>query len=656
MPRLWILTGCLLLLLLGVTAVWAQDQPPQAANGTAVPQTPLPQSIFLHPIDPTSIDTAIVPLGGNAGADQCAAATSFTFLNTPIGGVTPNVQLFTSESSDPVLGCMWGNPSRPNGYRTVWYKFTAVTNAHVTVNSATSNYDTVIGVFTPSDEANPCTTLQPVACNDDYTGFTAQTSFAVRQDQTYYVVVADWSAASSGQQTLNIFIQPQPIDALWELVDNHAGGQVTHHDTAVVGADIYVIGGQTNAIGTPQRSNAVWRYHVLNSSWQQMAQMPGAGMTDLTAVHVNGHIYVPGGDDGTPGSFNPTHYVYNVANNFWSMAPSPPVAVGWAQSVPAADQSGYYLIGGATTAPVSLGSTNGSAATYFFDIGSNSWNPKPNMTTARFGHMAARFGPFICVVGGLNGATLLGSGECFQEFGFWQPIASLNIPRFGAGSAIGPDGRWYIFGGTTYRNGAYTPVSSTEVYDPAHPAQGWSILDLPYDLVDPNTVFAREYPEGEFIGNHLYVVGGNHYVPSLSDYQVVPLVQRLYVPTYNAYLPLMRKGGLVDFDDNMSAARPLPFNFWYHGNFAQPNDFYDFYYFDLTEFSGISAQLHGIPSGSDYDLYLFDGNKLLWGSSDNPGNSAESIQASLSPGRYYILVQRVYGMSDQSGYDFAVLR
>src|SRR5690606_11936852 len=109
---------------------------------------------------------------------------------------------------------------------------------------------------------------------------------------------------------------------------------------------------------------------------------------------------------------------------------------------------------------------------------------------------------------------------------------------------------------------------------------------------------AREYPEGEFIGNHLYVVGGNHYVPSLSDYQVVPLVQRLYVPTYNAYLPLMRKGGLVDFDDNMSAARPLPFNFWYHGNFAQPNDFYDFYYFDLTEFSGISAQLHGIPSGS----------------------------------------------------------
>lgn len=677
MPRIIILL--LFMLVLGSGAVLAQQPEPVETpipEGTAVPDAtfadaptadaptamptaqPLPQSIFLQPIDPQTIDTPLIPVGGNPGGDTCDLAANVVFLNTAIGGVTPNVELKTVSDTDPTLSCMWGNPGRPNGYRTVWYKFTAVTNIIVTINTETSNYDTVVGVFTPSDTANACTTLAPVACSDDFTGFSSVTTFTAVQGQTYYVVIADWSAASSGVQNLNIFMQPQPADPNWELMGNSPNGQVTHHDTAVdPNGYIYVIGGQTNVLGSPSLSNKLYRYNPVSANWTEMPQIPGLGLTDLTSATLNGQIFVPGGDDGSPGVFNATHYVYHITGNFWSFAATPPMAVGWSQAVAAADGSGYYLLGGVASKPVFDDNADVRSNVYFYDLAANTWLPRPSMTTPRFGHTAVRLGDQICVVGGVNDANqLMGGGECLRPFSAWQTIASLNIPRYGAESAVGPDGRWYIFGGTTVINNVHTPVSATEVYDPAHPSTGWSILNVPYDLVDPNTVFARAFPGGEFWGNHLYAIGGNHSVPSLDEYQVVPLVQRLYIPSYKLYFPYVAKSGVQDFDDNMGAAKGLPPNVWAGGNFSDSRDFYDFYYFDLPAVSGVTVRVQNIPSGSDYDLYLFSSNKLLWSSSTNPGNLAESVALTLAPGRYYALVQRVYGSSQGSWYEMIVMR
>ena len=137
---------------------------------------------------------------------------------------------------------------------------------------------------------------------------------------------------------------------------------------------------------------------------------------------------------------------------------------------------------------------------------------------------------------------------------------------------------------------------------------------------------------------------------------MVPLVQRLYVPSERVFLPLIRRSGTSDFDNNMGAAKGLPFNFWVGGNFNSTYDFYDFYFFDVPAFSGVSVQLRNIPAGSNYDLYVFGSAKLLWGSSVNAGNLEETVNLSLSPGRYYVLVRRLYGPSEGSGYQLAVLR
>jgi hypothetical protein len=53
---------------------------------------------------------------------------------------------------------------------------------------------------------------------------------------------------------------------------------------------------------------------------------------------------------------------------------------------------------------------------------------------------------------------------------------------------------------------------------------------------------------------------------------------------------------------------------------------------------------------------IFNNNKLLWGSSNNPGNVSEEIPLTLTPGRYYILVQRLYGVPEDSIYQVVLVR
>lgn len=644
--------------------VLAQDPAPDEIPTPASPpdSAALPQSLFLHPIAPVKATTDLATVLGNDG-DFCESPISLDFTNQPVGRVVQNVESYTTSANDPVLSCMWGSPPRPEGYRTVWFKFTAPNNGLVTINTDTSNYDTVLGIFAGPNDSSACGFLTPVACNDDYTGFTSKETFAIFQGQTYYIVVADWNAASAGQQTLNIFIEPQPIESLWSLVGNESGAQRTHHATVVDGGYIYALGGQTNVLGAPNRSNKLFRYQTWTGSWQELASIAplpaGGGLSDLTAVFLNGKIYVPGGDVGAPDGFHGTHFVYDAQFNFWSTAAAVPgTPVGWAQAVAAADQSGYYLTGGISSKPVFSTTATVHNTVWFFNAGSGSWSARPAMNTARYGHTAVRLGDRICVVGGINATNLLGGGECLTPFApGWEEIGSLNIPRYGAGSAVGPDGRWYVFGGTTIDSqGNHVPVATTEVYDPQSPGSGWSFMGVRFDLVDPDTVLARAYPRGEFAGEYLYAIGGNHANPSLNNYEVVPLVQRLKISPVTIYLPLVRSSGVEDFDDNMAAAKGLPLNYWAAGSFNQSTDFYDFYFVDLPTAGGVSVRLNNIPGDSNYDIYVFDSNKLLWGESTNLGNQAESVDLTLPAGRYYVLVQRLVGQPEGSHYSVAVLR
>ncbi len=639
-----ILLSLFLLLCLGVVLVAPEDM-----AGTAVPAVAAGPELGLESLQIEKITLQPLPerpLIANEAADSCSSATTIS-LNSSGAGETTTVNSMTESADDPVLTCAWGSPSRPEGYRTVWYKFTPESNGRVTIDTSNNfnpnSYDTILAVYTGSCGVN---TLNMVACNDDYQGFASRVSFDVSEGVTYYVEVADWNAAEPGTLELDIFFVLDPIPSKWETRATSAPAR-TRHATIKANGLIYMVGGQTNASGTPTLSSGLYRYNPGNDSWTTLPSMPGDPLTDVTAVYLNGRIFIPGGYDGN--SMVGTHHVYNIAAGIWEPdRQPPPVAVGWAQAVVPADQGGYYLVGGISNTDFLTTTATVHNDVSFFN--GTSWNPAtPDMIVPRYGHTAVWVNNGICVVGGINDNNqLIQDGECFQPAGSgsWQTIAPMNIARYGASSAVSPDGKWYVFGGL---DGDHKAVPEVEMYDPQNPIAGWQILDVTYDLGGSPIIRARAFPEGEFIGNYLYAIGGY----STIDFSVTPLVQRLLVLGKSYYLPTIMNGDGGQ-NNNFSAAQRLAVNVPQFHHFTDSFDFFDAYYFDQSNTSTVTIRLSQIPSGSDYNVTVYDANKSVRGSGTLAGNQSETVTLLLPVGRYYIMVERIFGQADGANYRIIV--
>jgi N-acetylneuraminic acid mutarotase len=638
------LLSLFLLLCLGVVVATPENVPMAVEPAVAAEPGLGLESLQVEKITLQPLPEA--PLIADAAADTCSNATTVT-LNSSGVGETTTVNSMTEGTEDPVLTCAWGSPSRPQGYRTVWYKFTPESNGRVTIDTANNfnpnSYDTILAVYTGTCGA---ATLNMVACNDDYQGFASRVSFDVSQDETYYVEVADWNAAEPGPLELDIFFVLDPIPSKWVTLGTSAPAR-THHATVKHNGLIYMVGGQTNATGTPMLSSSLYRYNPGLDSWTTLAPMPGDPLTDLTAAQLNGKIYVPGGYNGN--SMVGTHHVYNIATGLWETdKPAPPVAVGWAQAVVPADQGGYYLVGGISNTDILTNTAVVHNDVSFFN--GSSWNPAtPDMIVPRYGHTAVWINNGICVVGGINDNNqLVQDGECYQPAGSgtWQTIAPMNIARYGAASAMSPDGRWYVFGGL---GGNHEAVPEVEVYDPANPGAGWQLLDVTYDLGGSSITRARAFPQGEFLGNYLYAIGGHDTI----DFFVTPLVQRLLALGKTLHLPVILNGN-GSLNDNFSVAQRLIFNVAQVHQFNDSFDFFDAFYFDQPSTSTVTVRLSQIPSGSDYNVTVYDASKSVRGSGTLAGNQSEAVTLLLPAGRYYIMVERIFGQADGSNYRIIV--
>lgn len=585
-----------------------------------------------------------------AAADSCSNATQINLTSSGVGETT-TVNGMTEGSEDPVLTAVWGTPSRLQGYRTVWYQFTLDSNGRVTIDTANNfnpnSYDTILAVYTGTCGA---VTLTPIASNDDYQGFASRVTFNVAKDVIYYVEVADWSSAEPGTLELDIFFTLDPIQTKWESLAAAAPGR-SHQATVKANGQIYMVGGQSTILGAPTLSSALFRYDPGSDSWTTLPNsMPGDALTDLSAVSLNGRIYVPGGYNGN--EMVGTHNVYDTATGVWQPAKAaPPVAVGWAQAVALPAQTGYYLLGGISNTDFFMTTAAVQADVSFYNPNTNSWDTStPDMDVPRYGHTAVWLNDGVCVVGGIDDNNqLLPGGECYRPgiTDQWDPIAPMNIARYGAASAVSPDGRWFVFGGQDFSN---TAVPEVEVYDPADPGAGWQILDITYDLGGSSTVRARAFPEGQFIGNNLYAIGGHDTI----DFFVTPLVQRLLVLGNTVHLPIVVNGNANFFNDNFSVAERLSPNVAQIHQFNDSFDFFDAFYFDQSSSGTVTVRLSQIPSGSDYNITVYDDNKTVQGSGSNAGNQDEAVTLFLSSGRYYIMVERIFGLSDGSNYRIIV--
>ena len=152
---------------------------------------------------------------------------------------------------------------------------------------------------------------------------------------------------------------------------------------------------------------------------------------------------------------------------------------------------------------------------------------------------------------------------------------------------------------------------------------------------------------GGFVGDKLYAIGGEtDYALSSGDpkYQagVTGIVEELAFPSF----PLANRNYLPLYLSNVASAasglrlqsQSVIVGGTYRNNFNNASDVFDVYRLTLTSTKSVQFLLDEIPENDNYDLYLYDGNKLLLAQSDNIGTVDERIDHTLAAGTYYLIV------------------
>ncbi len=686
MPRNALLL--LLLLLVGTTALTAaQESEPQDEEAPLAAPIRSGAGRVFGPLSGVWEPVELEPVEGPPAApstttehasDLCSTAAPLALENGTDGDQSLVSNMSTSPD-DPVLSCMWGAPSRSRGYRTVWYRFEApatgrlVARANFNPANYEQSYDTVIAVYHSPD--GECANLTPVACDDDTHGFLSQANAFVRDGEDYYIEVADWSLGVQGDATLNLGVVLEESERRWEQLPEAMPDPRTRHAVVTDGRSLYLIGGE-DEIG--QREGATWQFDTWTRTWSELAPMPSPGgyfgYSRTSAAFLNNRIYVPSGFVGDDNQFAGTHRMYNPASNTWHVVTSEqnpwaeegPVAYMPTVSVPG--YNGYFVLGGLLQGdgdPLAGPEEIVSDRLLFFspDSGgtSGTWNLSlPPMSRGRYAHSAALLntpdGQKACVTAGIgkddDAAVVLRSAECYNiSSGEWEEITPLTIGRFSAGSAVGPDGRWYIFGGVGVdQDGAFVPVLKTEVYDPA--TNTWHVLDSRFDLVP-----GRAWPRGAFVNGTLWVFGGEQ-TPDHPERQVIPLVESLLRPHLDVLLPLV--AGLdrnpLEPNDAFPTALPLALSQPRWHNFDIRGDYFDVFRFVAPEDAAYEVRLDDIPNSHNYDLYLYTPNKFRLDEGTRIGNQPEQIMAPLGAGVYYAMVLRVSGEPTTNTYRILVRR
>jgi hypothetical protein len=215
----------------------------------------------------------------------------------------------------------------------------------------------------------------------------------------------------------------------------------------------------------------------------------------------------------------------------------------------------------------------------------------------------------------------------------------MNQPRYGASSAVGPDGRWYVFGG----NDANGAVATTEVYNPQ--LNTWTTLNVPFDLGGGQSLPARGWLEVEWANDHFWAIGGEN--ADFTDDTPLPFVEKLFIPSETFFLPFTIKpnDGSDTGYDNFAQAQGLALNVAQEHNFEGLLDFVDVFYFNLPTPRQVRVLLTQIPQNNNYDIAIYSHNKLLWGKGENLSGQPEDVTLTLPPGLYYIMVERKFPIS-----------
>jgi hypothetical protein len=673
----------LLLLLLLTVAVAVSAQGDEGALAGGVPLEVAPEHFITGLWQPVELETVseALAVANVEASDTCSGAT---VLDLPQGGSTLVNSLTSSPNAaigdldpDPVLGCMWGAPASPTGYRTAWYRFTSESSGQVKISTYGSDYDTVLAVYSGS-----CGNLLQLYCSDDANFLSSEITFLAISGEEYYIEVADWEGPAAGPKSLQFAALIEPVSA-WQFVGTLNQGVSRHAAAVVTGGPapgIYVLGGQTaETSGIPTLTGNVLRYQT------DKAGVPGENPIEMrapmchrqgdtcepvfwsgaAAAYVSGRIFIPAGFDGNFSTYNGSHLAYQVSTNTWEEVSDNNWAGGQAPIYYTAVSYGtgptarYFVVGGLTgplpfdDPDVEWQARNQVYAYYpAIDPAINPWTNESGLATGRFGHSSAILNiggeDHLCSVGGIGkdvaGPLVLAGTECRNLVrGTTHMFGPLNRPRYWAGSAVDGDGNWYIYGG---RSPGGESVAVTERFDRS--TGQWQLLDARYDLGStlPGTISPpRTWPGGGFVGQTLWSLGGE--VNSGSGPLALNLVDKIDLPrrpsmtsAHRLMLPVVRNSEPPGPNNTFARAELLPVNQIRQYRFVDENDVADVFYVTPSFSRPMTVRLTEVPGV--YRLHVYSAGKypVVQSATNEPGTTVNLTFNAVGGNVYYIVVER----------------
>jgi N-acetylneuraminic acid mutarotase len=250
-----------------------------------------------------------------------------------------------------------------------------------------------------------------------------------------------------------------PASNTWTAAASMATARTSHTATRLANGKVLVAGGNNSAF-----LSSAELYDPASNVWSPVTSMAAARTNYKATLLGNGKVLVMGGVNGAGMVLNAE--LYDPASNTWSSAGS--IVTGRVRFTVTLLSNGKVLIAGG-----SAGSGSALSSAELYDPATNSWSSAGSMVTPRDSATATLLGNGKVLVAG---GCALGYTSGFQSSAelydpltnTWSATASMATARDHHKATLLNNGKVLVAGGWngSSSGGFFTPLSSTELYDP----------------------------------------------------------------------------------------------------------------------------------------------------------------------------------------------
>ncbi|MBB6429242.1 Kelch repeat-containing protein [Algisphaera agarilytica] len=337
---------------------------------------------------------------------------------------------------------------------------------------------------------------------------------------------------------------------------------------------IFVVTGVTqNSVST----DTFFMYDPTTDTWTSLPPAPVASQSPIVA-HIDGKIYLTGGDD-SPGGISNKTYVLDL-NESWFNLPSMPAAMGEVAAGIIGDT--LYIVGESNNSTLAYniatgtwsglndlaqrpfighhhaaevidgklylfgglgGGSNGKVQIY--DPVADSWTTGTDIPFATGSASSALIDGKVYLASGIIGSSTTQQAAVYDPvLDSWTSIA--NIPDDANHAAAATDGsKFYVFGGRTGGNVVGDGFNTVQVYDPN--TNTWESSSNPGSFLTPMPEARGGTGKAVFLNGEFYVFGGETLTSAAADANGVYDRVDIYNPVTNTWrsgtpIPTARHG------------------------------------------------------------------------------------------------------------------